>query len=236
FLGLRLAEQRLRLNDDEKSIDEGERLLWGTALRVAGGSMSMAGPRLRRLQQELQDALAKNAPDEEIDRLMRELQQELDRYLQALAENLARNPDQAEQPIDPSQIVTGRDLQRMIDRARELARDGARDQARELLSQLRNMLENLRMAKPGQMPQSGSGQAQQMMRGMHDLMQRQQQLLDRSFRAQKQGQQGQQGRMGQRSQQGGDQPDATAEMGDAAGQQESLRRMLGEMMRRLGDG
>ena len=71
------------------------------------------------------------------------------------------------------------------------------------------------------------------MRGMHDLMQRRQQLLDRSFRAQ---QQGQQGRMGQRGQPGGDQQDATSEMGDAAGQQEGLRRMLGEMMRRLGDG
>jgi len=233
FLGLRLAEERLRLNDDEKSVAEVEQLLWDTALRVEDGRMSLAERELRRLQQELQDALAKNAPDEEIDRLMRELQQALDRYLQALAENLARNPDQAEQPIDPSRVLTSRDLQRMLDRARELARNGARDQARELLSQLQNMLENLRMAKPGEMPQRGSSQAQQVMRGMHDLMQRQQQLLDRSFRAQ---QQAQQGRMGQRGQQGGDQQDATPEMGDAAGQQEGLRRMLGEMMRRLGDG
>jgi len=233
FLGLRVAEERLRLNDDEKSIAEIEQLLWDTALRVEDGAMSLAERELRRLQQELQDALAKNAPDAEIDRLMRELQQALDRYLQALAENLARNPDQAQQPVDPSRIVTSRDLQRMLDRARELAREGARDQARELLSQLQNMLENLRMAKPGEMSQRGSSQAQQMMRGMHDLMQRQQQLLDRSFRAQ---QQGQQGRMGQRGQQGGDQQDASSEMGDAAGQQEGLRRMLGEMMRRLGDG
>jgi uncharacterized protein (TIGR02302 family) len=233
FLGLRLAEQRLRLNDDEKSTAEVEQLLWDTALRIEDGRMSLAERDLRRLQQELQDALAKNAPDEEIDRLMRELRQALDRYLQALAENLARNPDQAEQPIDPSRVITGRDLQRMLDRARELARDGARDQARELLSQLRNMLENLRMAKPGQTPQGGSNQAQQMMRGMHDLMQRQQQLLDRSFRSQ---QQSQQGRTGQRGQQGGDQQDANPDMGDAAGQQEGLRRTLGEMMRRLGDG
>ncbi len=208
FLGLRVAEQRLRLNEAKQSITEVE-------------------------QQQLQDALAKNAPDEEIDRLMRELQQTLDRYLQALAENLARNPDQAEQPIDPSRAITGRDLQRMLDHARELARDGARDKARELLSQLQNMLENLRMAKPGQMPQRGSSEAQQMMRGMHDLMQRQQQLLDRSFRAQ---QQAQQGRAGQRGQQGGEAQDGSPEMGDAAGQQEGLRRMLGDMMRRLGDG
>ena len=195
--------------------------------------MSLAEREMRRLQRELQDALAKNAPDDEIERLMRELQQALDRYLQALAENLARNPDQAEQNIDPSRVLSGRDLQRMIDRARELARDGARDQARELLSQLQNMLENLRMAKPGQTPQRGSGEAQQMMRGMHELMQRQQQLLDRSFRAQ---QQAQQGRSGQRGQQGGEPQDTTPETGDAAGQQEGLRRMLGDMMRRLGDG
>jgi len=72
-----------------------------------------------------------------------------------------------------------------------------------------------------------------MMRGMHELMQRQQQLLDRSFRAQ---QQAQQGRSGQRGQQGGEPQDTTPETGDAAGQQEGLRRMLGDMMRRLGDG
>ena len=83
------------------------------------------------------------------------------------------------------------------------------------------------------MSQRGSSQAQQMMRGMHDLMQRQQQLLDRSFRAQ---QQAQEGRMGQRGQPGGGQQDATTEMGDAAGQQDGLRRMLGDMMRRMGDG
>ncbi len=233
FLGLRLAEQRLRLNDDEKSFAEVEQLLWDTASRVEDGSMSLAEREMRRLQHELQDALAKNAPDSEIERLMRELQQALDRYLQALAENLARNPDQAEQSVDPSRVLSSRDLQRMIDRARELARDGARDQARELLSQLQNMLENLRLAKPGETPQRGSSEAQQMMRGMHELMQRQQQLLDRSFRAQ---QQAQQGRMGQRGQQGNEAQDPTSETGDAAGKQEGLRRMLGDMMRRLGDG
>jgi uncharacterized protein (TIGR02302 family) len=243
FLGLRVAEERLRLNDDQASMAEVQQLLWDTALRIEDGRMSLAERELRRLQQELQDALAKNAPDAEIDRLMKELKQALDRYLRALAENAARNPDQMRQPIDPSKVLTDRDLQRMLDRARELAKDGARDQARELLSQLQNMLENLRMAQPGQMQQRGANEAQQMMRGMHEMMRRQQQLLDRSFRAQ-QGQQGRQGQpgqegepgqMGQRGQQGGEEQDGAADMGDAAGQQDSLRHMLGEMMRRLGD-
>jgi uncharacterized protein (TIGR02302 family) len=232
FLALRLAEERLRVNDGPKSIAEVQQLLWDTALRIEDGSMSLAEREMRRLQQQLQDALAKNAPDEEIERLMNELQQALDRYLQALAEQMARNPEQFQQPVDPSKVISSRDLQRMLDQARDLARNGARDQARELLSQLQNMLENLRMARPGQMPQQGQSQAQQIMRGMRELMQRQQNLLDRSFQAQ---QQGQQGRMGQRGQQGGDQQDPNGQMGDAAGQQEGLRRMLGDIMRRLGD-
>jgi len=250
FLALAMAQERLRLNDDAASIAAVEQLLWETALRIEDGSMSLAEREMRRLQQELQDALAKNAPDQEIDRLMRELQQALDRYMQSLAEQMQRNPEQSTQPVDPSRVITSRDLQRMIDRARELARSGAREQARELLSQLQNMLENLRAARPGQMQQGGNSQGQQAMRAMRDMMQRQQQLLDRSFRAQRQrGQQGQQGQRGQQQgQQGqrqpgaqqpgdqtGDDPDGSAEMGDAAGQQEALRRMLGDMMRQLGE-
>src|SRR5207248_11687529 len=147
--------------------------------------MALAEQDLRRLQQQLQDALAKNAPDAEIERLMNELRQALDRYLQSLAEEMQRNPDAATQPVDPSKVITGRDLQRMLDRARDLAQSGARDQARQLLSQLQNMLENLRTARPGQMQRDGN-QAQQMMRGLQDMMRRQQQLLDKSFRAQRQ--------------------------------------------------
>jgi uncharacterized protein (TIGR02302 family) len=237
FLGLRVAQQRLRQEKDKEAIAAVEELLWDTALRIEDGRMSVAERDLRRLQQQLQDALAKGAPDSEIEKLMQELRQALDRYLQALAQELQQHPEQNAQPVDPSRVITGRDLQRMLDRAREMAQSGMRDQARELLSQLQNMLENLRAARPGQ-PQQGSNQAQQMMRGLQDMMRRQQQLLDRSFRAQRQ--QGQQQRMGQqRNGQPGEDQDASGqngEMGDEAGQQEALRRMLGEMMRQLGDG
>jgi uncharacterized protein (TIGR02302 family) len=245
FLALRVAQQRLRRETGKESIAAVQQLLWDTALRIEDGRMSMAERDLRRLQQQLQDALAKNAPDAEIDRLMRELHEALDRYMQALAQELQRHPEENSQPIDPSQVITGRDLQRMLDRARELAQSGDRDKARELLSQLQNMLENLRMARPDQMQQRGANQAQQTMRGLQDMMRKQQQLLDRSFRAQRQqGQQGQQ-RSGQqqrsgpqRGQPGEDQNAAgeNGEMGEEAGQQEGLRRMLGEMMRQLGEG
>ncbi len=251
YLGLRVAQQRLRADKSREAIAAVSELLWDTALRVEDGNVSTAERDLRRLQQQLQEALAKGAPDAEIEQLMQQLREALDRYLQALAQEMQQNPNEATAPVDPSKAVTSRDLQRMLDRAREMARSGARDQARELLSQLQNMLENLRAARPGQTPPRGAGEAQQMMRGLQELMQRQQQLLDRSFRAKRQpGQQDRSGQPGQqRGQQQGQQPgqqgqepgddqaDAgEGEMGDAAGQQDSLRRMLGEMMRRMGEG
>jgi hypothetical protein len=155
---------------------------------------------------------------------MSELQQALDRYLQALAKNSTR-PSQDE-PMDPAQIVTSRDLQRMLDAARQLARAGAREQAQALLSQLQGMLENLRMRGPGQRP-GDSNEARQTMRGMRDLMQRQQQLLDRSLRAEQQGAPDGTGV--------GEQPTSNGQVGDAAAEQEALRRALGDMMRRLGE-
>ena len=233
FLALSVARKSLRLNDDARSTAEVEQLLWDTALRIDEAQAPLAARELRRLEQQLQDALAKGAPDQEIERLMSQLRQALDRYLQALAQNTARNPPPPNQPADPSKVVSSRDLQRLLDQARELARAGARDQARQLLSQLQEMLENLSMATPRQAPQQGSGEAQQMMRGMRDMMDRQQQLLDRSFRAEQQDETGNMGRPGEPS---GDRSQGKLGMGDAAGQQDSLRHRLGEMMRRLGEG
>src|SRR5205807_914713 len=130
----RLAQQRLRHDKDKETIATVSQLLWDTALRIEDGHMSMAERDLRRLQQQLQEALAKGAPDAEIEQLMKELREAMDRYLQALAEDMRRNPQNQGQPVDPSKMLTSRDLQRMLDRARDMARSGARDQAREAAS------------------------------------------------------------------------------------------------------
>ena len=238
YLAIAVAADRLRQGDADSASAAVVPLLWDIALRIEDGGMSLAENDLRRLQQELQNALANNAPDEEIDRLMRELSQSLDRYLQSLAQNLRNNPSQDAPPPGPSKVVTDRDLLRMLDKARELARSGDKEQARQLLSQLQDMLENLRTARAGQ-GQRGNEQAEQMMRDLHDLMQRQQQLLDRSYRAQR-GQtpgQGQGSRSGQNAQPGGGEYGSPlGDLGDAAQQQEALRRALGDAMRHMSDG
>jgi len=224
YLGLRIASTRLQRGDARTAIPSVQQLLWDLALRLEDGHATLAQRDLRDLMQALQDAIARNAPDAEIERLTKELKEAINRYLQALAEQMQRqNPDGTDlPPIDPSQLMTDRDLQRMLDRARDLARSGAKDAARDLLSQLQNMLENLRMAQPRQM-QGNGGQA---MRDLQQLQQRQQQLLDRTFRQSRQGQQGQRGQQGQQRQGQG--------QGDA-GEQDALRRMLGDLMRQLGE-
>jgi len=244
FLALRTAQARLVLDKSAAAIAPVQQLLWETAVRIEDGRTSLVQRDLRDAMKQLQDALAKNAPDAEIERLMKELQQAIDRYLQALAENMQRqgDQDQNQRPLDPSQMLSRQDLQQMLDRARELARTGSRDAARNMLSQLQEMLENLKMARPSEM-QGGQGQA---MRQMQDMMRRQQQLLDHSFRQSRQAQQGQQGQRGQRGQQGQQgqgqrgqngqgQMGAQQGDGDMAGEQEALRRQLGEMMRQWGE-
>ena len=220
FLALRTAQARLTLDKEAKTIAAVQQLLWDTAVRIDDGRTSLVQRDLRDAMKALQDALARNAPDAEIQQLMQELQQAVDRYLQALAQNAQQQQgrNQNQPPIDPSRLISREDLQRMLDRARELARTGSRDAARDLLSQLQEMLENLRTAQPGQMS-GGQGQA---MREMQEMMQRQQQLLDKSFRQSRQGQNGQ--------------PQAgQGQAGDMAGNQEALRRQLGELMGRLGE-
>jgi uncharacterized protein (TIGR02302 family) len=250
FLALTTAAARLGRDQTPEGAEAVQALLWDTALRVEDGNLSVSERDLRALQQKLQDALARNAPDQEIEKLMQQLQQAIDRYLQAMMENARQHPDQM-QPMNPNtRQLNSLDLQKLLDRARELARTGARDAARNLLSQLQDLLENLRAGRPMMGQQQGQGQGQQMMSQLQQLMQKQQNLLDKTFRRSQQGrpgmpgmpgmqqmmpgQRGQQGQQGMQGQEGDDQQEGDAS-GEGSGEQEALRRQLGEMMRQLGE-
>ena len=191
FLSLITARSRLHYDPDPAALTSVEKLLWDTALRIEDGKLSISERDMRALEKKLLDALARNAPDAEIERLMRDLQQALSRFLQALAEQMMKQqPDQQQMTqVDPNtKFVQGQDLMRMLQRAQELMRMGARDAAREMLAQLRNILENLqtgRMMSMQQMMQQGpAGQA---MRQLQEMIRRQNELLNKSFQAQRQG-------------------------------------------------
>lgn len=221
FLGLMTARSRLVHNNQEGAVDSVLSLLWKTALRVEDGTLSLAEQDLRNIQQRLQDAIARNADSEEIARLMDELREALDRFLDALAENLLeqlQNQDVTNIPqADADTEIMDRDaLQQMLDRLEELARSGDRDAAQQLLSQLQQMLENLQNQPMAGQPQ-GPSQAQEMMRELRDIVRRQQELYDRTFRNQ---------------QQDTENPEQAAASREA---QNEVRRQLGELMRLLGE-
>jgi uncharacterized protein (TIGR02302 family) len=206
-------------------------LLWDTALALEDGGISMAMRELRRLQQELEEALARGASDEEIERLMNELQQAMNEYLRQMQEQLAQAMQKGMEmgPLDPNSLqLSQQDLNQMLNEARRMAQNGARDSAQQLLQQLQNMLENLQMAMP--MPGQGDGQAQRMLNDLGKIMQEQQQLLQDTFRRQRSQQpgqgEGQEEGMGQGQGQG-------MAGGNGAAAQEALRQQLGELMRRF---
>jgi uncharacterized protein (TIGR02302 family) len=261
-LSLRVAAARLSFNQDQGSRRDVIDLLWELALFIEDGALSVAERKLRELQEELQRALQEGAPDSEIERMLEELQQALNEFLDQLTEQalsqMQQDPGQQQQmaPQD-GQTVERRDLQEMLDRAREMLRSGAKDAAREMLAQLQQMLENLRAGT--MQAQQQPSQGEQALSDLQKMIQLQQNLLERSFQMdrqqrsgeqgqqgqqqqgrQQQGQRGQQGQQGQQ-QQGGQQGQQQAgqqpgdQMGQAAAEQDALRRALGELMRRLGE-
>ena len=154
----------------------------------------------------MRQALERGASDEEIKKLTEELRAALDKFLQALAEEMRKNPQMA-RPLDPNSMrqLRAQDLKSMIDRLEQLARSGAKDAARELLEQLQQMLENLQMARPGQMGDDGDDDMMSALDELGDMIRKQQQLRDRTFRQgqdQRRQQRGQRGQQGQQGQQG----------------------------------
>jgi hypothetical protein len=146
--------------------------------------------------------------------------------------------------VDPNAMtMDSQELRDLFERLREMMRSGAKDAARQMLSELQNLMENLQMGQMQQMPPQFQ-QGMQQLNMLQELMQGQQELLDRTYQeAMRRGQQGQ-----QPGQQQGQQPGQ--QQGQLPGQQqgqqqgnlsadtalqEALRRQLGEIMRQLGE-
>lgn len=234
FMGLRAAVQNLARQPVGEELAGVEQLLWEIALKIEDGNVPDAQKSLREAQQALQDALARDAPDAEIQKLMRDLRQAIQRYLQAMLENAQKDGQaQNDRPSDPSRTLTPQDIDRMLNQAEQMARSGSKDAARQALAQLQDLLESLKTAKPGR-GQAGSP-GDKAMRQMQDLAQQQQKLLDRSYRQNQRNAAGQPGPPGKEGQRGaGKQPGAPGDGSDLAGAQDGLRQQLDKLRQQMG--
>jgi hypothetical protein len=183
-LALRISGRRLIADKTGVEIPEVQNLLWQTAMRLEEGSISSAEMALRAAEQALQEALDRGASDQEIEQLMNQLQQAMNQFLDALTQQAMKNAPNGQLSNETARQMTlqREDLQRLLDKAREMARGGARDAARQMLSQLQDMLENLQANPYAQQTDPSARQAQEMMRDLGDLARRQQNLLDKTYR------------------------------------------------------
>jgi uncharacterized protein (TIGR02302 family) len=199
YLGLRSVANRLNRANTRDAMRETVDSLWALAIAIEDGNITDVEKALRAAQDALKEALERGASDEEIKKLTDNLRAALDNFMRQLAEQLRNNPQQLARPLDPNtKVMRQQDLKNMIDRMERLSRSGDKDAARALLDQMQQMLENLQMAQPGQ----GDGDMEQALNELGDMIRKQQQLRDKTFRQGQEsrrergrGEQGDQGQM-----------------------------------------
>ena len=96
------------------------------ATQLEDGNVSDAETALRQAQDALRQALERGASDEEIKKLTEDLRAAMDKFLQALAEEMRKNPQQNARRMDPnSRMLRPQDFKSMLDRLEQLSRSGA---------------------------------------------------------------------------------------------------------------
>src|SRR5712692_3664457 len=220
YLGLYSVARQLEAARTDDAMREVVASLWALAVTIEDGNITDVDKALRAAQDALKQALERGASDEEIKKLTENLRAALDNFIRQLAEQQRNNPQQLARPLDPNtKMLSQQDLKNMIDRMERLSRSGDKDAAKQLLDQLQQMLENLQMAQPGQ---SGDSDMEQALNELGDMIRKQQQLRDKTF---KQGQDSRRDRM--RGKQG------DQSMSDLQQDQQGLRDRLKKLQQEL---
>ncbi|HCL67531.1 MAG TPA: TIGR02302 family protein [Rhizobium sp.] len=181
FLLIQSALARMKLARTTDDLKDTADYLWEIALGIDDGDLSLAERKLRNAQQDLADALERNAPDEEIKKLMDELRSAMQDFMKAMAERQP-NAGSENQQESAQNVLRQRDLENMLDQIENLARSGSRDAAREMLSELQRMMNNLQAGRPQQGNQQQNSQLRQQIDKLGEVMQEQQKLMDETFR------------------------------------------------------
>jgi uncharacterized protein (TIGR02302 family) len=159
--------------DDDLRAVVGE--LWTLALSIENGDASQALKDLRSAEQNLRDALKRDASPEELKKLTQDLKDAAKRYMSEMAKNADKNAQEDADEMD------SKDLDAMLDRLDRDAKDGAREDAEAALDELQDTTENLRSAE-NQKPDPARKQMQKSMRDLQKLLKDQQALRNDTFR------------------------------------------------------
>ena len=181
YLGLRSVYHRIERENTRAAIASSVDQLWDIAVAIEDGALSDAEKQLKDARDRLSKALQEGASDEEIKALMQELKQAMNKYLEEMQKNAAKDGDQQNSDQADRQM-SQQDMEQMLKDIEENAKNGSREEAERLLSEMQEMLEN---ARPQTAQEKADQQkANEMMKKLDDLSDlsgKQQKLMDDTF-------------------------------------------------------
>jgi len=244
YLGLRTVATKLHRSKTDEQIKASVDDLWKLALAIEDGDLSATRRKLEAARKALQKALKEGASAEKIAELTKGLKEALNEFMQSMARQiqeaqrgLSQNQKQQNGLRQNGQEIRARDLQKMMENIENLAKSGANDAAQEMLSQLEQILKNLQpgLAQKPMSPQR-TPPAARSLEELTDLMRKQQQLMDQTFKMpdrMSENKPGQQKSGEKKNGKGGDKKQGSNGNEQLATQQEMLKNMLGKLMDQL---
>ncbi|KGJ07970.1 DUF4175 domain-containing protein [Paracoccus versutus] len=224
YHGLRGAVGTLESgNLGEEARNKLAQLLWDAAVALEDGGLADALERMQQAQERLSEAIRNGASPDEIQRLMDELKQATDDYLDMLAQQQGQDPaERFDRSPQNRQQITGDQIQQMMDEIQRLMNEGRMAEAQELLEQFNRMMQNMRVTQS----EGGEGGRQRPMNRLAETLRDQQKLADEAMRQMQdrfgQWQPGEEGQEGQGDQQGQQLADRQRELREDLGRQRGL--------------
>jgi uncharacterized protein (TIGR02302 family) len=246
FLTLRAARHRLGRDKRDEAVPEVQQIFWDVAVALEEGRTDRTARALNQAREALREALEEarrdnpeRSPEQraELQRRIQELREAIRQHLEALAERMQRENNEA-LAYDPQQrVFDRRELERRTRRLEDAARDGRQEDAEREMAELEEMLQALeegRTSRAEDRQRQQRQRGQQQMGALQDMVRREAEMLDRAHR-----------RSGEQDISRGDTrrpppprpqtPEAREEAARDARTQRALRRALGELMQQFGE-
>lgn len=166
YMGLRHIYRRLQLAQKQDELSGIAEDLWAIALRAEFGLLGDALEDMKRAERALNNAMARRAPQREVDVLFERYNEAVDRYMEQLMLDAVKN---AKNNADGSEGGGGDsfqmdEIQALLDAIEEANRMGDSAAARKALAQLAELLENMQI----QLAEGGGGSGSGVGEGMSD--------------------------------------------------------------------
>jgi uncharacterized protein (TIGR02302 family) len=199
YLGMKTASVRLKRDKTRAGMRSVIDQLWHIALRLEDGNLSDAEKRMKDAQDKLSKALDDGASEEEINKLMAELREAMNDYVQQLAKQNEGQENEKADGDDDKQQLGQSDLEQMMRKMEQAAKNGSREQAQQMLSEMRDLMDRLQAGKPSEKgDREAAKKAQKQMDELGNMIGQQQKLMDDTFsEMKKQGDKGSNGKQQQ---------------------------------------